>query len=219
MIKNILCSDLDGPIINCEERYYSVYRDNILELGGHPLSKEEYWQKKCERVSESDILGISSVDREHFDAYMEMKISNIEKREYLELDTLQPETHEILSSLKPFFDKLLLITLRRNYENLMDQIKALSLDKHFDHILSGYDENVPSWKTKSDLFFKNIDSCKNDGFNGYFVGDTEVDILAGKDIGLKTVAVLSGIRTEDLLVQYKPDYLVKDMKAFSLMLR
>jgi len=49
---------------------------------------------------------------------------------------------------------------------------------------------------------------------GYFVGDTEVDILTGKNAGCKTIFVLSG--REDVLYMRRwddiePDYIVKDL--------
>jgi D-glycero-D-manno-heptose 1,7-bisphosphate phosphatase len=49
---------------------------------------------------------------------------------------------------------------------------------------------------------------------GYFVGDTEVDILTGKNIGCRTIFVLSG--REDVLYMRRwddiePDYIVKDL--------
>ena len=49
----------------------------------------------------------------------------------------------------------------------------------------------------------------------YFVGDTEVDIAAGKNAGCKTIFVLSGMQTRRLVRQWKvrPDHIVKDLLA------
>lgn len=51
--------------------------------------------------------------------------------------------------------------------------------------------------------------------HGYFIGDTEGDITAGKKAGCKTIFVLSGMTNRTLLKQWKvrPDYIVKDLKA------
>jgi phosphoglycolate phosphatase-like HAD superfamily hydrolase len=43
------------------------------------------------------------------------------------------------------------------------------------------------------------------------VGDTEVDIRAGKAVGIKTVAVLSGIRSRAALEAEAPDAIVDDL--------
>ena len=50
---------------------------------------------------------------------------------------------------------------------------------------------------------------------GYFVGDTEIDIAAGKNAGCKTIFVLSGMQNRRLVAGWKvrPDYIVKDLLA------
>lgn len=49
----------------------------------------------------------------------------------------------------------------------------------------------------------------------YFVGDTEVDVNAGKNAGCKTIFVLSGMngRRQVKSWKVKPDYTVKDLLA------
>ena len=55
----------------------------------------------------------------------------------------------------------------------------------------------------------------SDASKAYFVGDTEVDVAAGKNAGCKTIFVLSGMTTRDLVRKWKvrPDYIVKDLAA------
>ncbi|MCC6758466.1 MAG: HAD family hydrolase [Candidatus Omnitrophica bacterium] len=49
----------------------------------------------------------------------------------------------------------------------------------------------------------------------FFVGDTEVDVTAGKTAGCKTIFVLSGMNSRDIIPTWKvrPDYTVKDLLA------
>ncbi len=49
--------------------------------------------------------------------------------------------------------------------------------------------------------------------HGYFVGDTEVDIAAGKNAGCKTIFVLSGMNDLGILRSWKvqPDHIAKDL--------
>ena len=217
MTTNILCTDLDGPIINCEDRYYAVYKDNVLELGGNPIAKSDYWEQKRNRVNEKYLLKLSNVEEKYYNEYHQMKIAKIEDEYYLDKDVLQLGFHEIMSDVRKRFHKVILITLRRNKRALETQLQKLNINGYFDYILSGFSEDVPAWKVKADLFFSTF---ANDGVHtditGYFVGDTEVDILAGKEIGLKTVAVSSGIRTKETLQSYNPDIIVDDLKGFLL---
>ncbi|MCB9771388.1 MAG: HAD family hydrolase [Candidatus Omnitrophica bacterium] len=54
-----------------------------------------------------------------------------------------------------------------------------------------------------------------DAVKAYFVGDTEVDVTAGKNAGCKTIFVLSGMNDRDVVSTWKvrPDYTVKDLLA------
>ena len=45
----------------------------------------------------------------------------------------------------------------------------------------------------------------------YVIGDTEADILTGRELKASTVGVLTGIRNNDLLQSYKPDYIIKNI--------
>lgn len=56
-----------------------------------------------------------------------------------------------------------------------------------------------------------IGVCGADKKNVIFVGDTFVDVEAGKAAGVKTVVVLSGYQDGDTLRKYSPDFLIKDV--------
>lgn len=55
----------------------------------------------------------------------------------------------------------------------------------------------------------------SDAAKAYFVGDTEVDVTAGKNAGCKTIFVLSGMNDRDVVSTWKvrPDYTVRDLLA------
>ena len=50
------------------------------------------------------------------------------------------------------------------------------------------------------------------------IGDTEADVLAGKQVGLGTVAVLSGIRDEAHLSRAPADFLLPDIRSLPTVL-
>ena len=61
---------------------------------------------------------------------------------------------------------------------------------------------------------KMLKKSMKDARKGYFVGDTEIDIQTGINIGCKTIFVLSG--REDVMYMRRwddvePDYIVKDL--------
>ena len=56
------------------------------------------------------------------------------------------------------------------------------------------------------------DHYKKD-LNGFFIGDTETDIRAGKVLGLKSIAVTFGIRNADILMREEPDIILNSPAA------
>jgi histidinol-phosphate phosphatase family protein len=51
--------------------------------------------------------------------------------------------------------------------------------------------------------------------SAYFIGDSHVDVVAGKEAGLKTIFVLSGKTAQDEMMKWekKPDYVFEDLLA------
>ena len=45
----------------------------------------------------------------------------------------------------------------------------------------------------------------------YVVGDSVYDVMAGKKLGIKTVAVLTGNTKKSLIVKSKPDYIINSI--------
>ncbi len=71
----------------------------------------------------------------------------------------------------------------------------------------------PRWRVKYRLI--------NDFLNGtdigssYLIGDTETDILAGKELGYVTIAVQNGIRDRNSLEKVNPDYMIDSLANIS----
>lgn len=211
----LLCTDLDGPVINCEERYHRVYCDCVREFGGSPLEKSEYWSQKRQRVKEADILRISGVKERAVEPCCALRIARIEQKNYLALDTLQEDVFAVLAGLRPFFSSFFCITLRRNEITLREQLHSLGIDRCFEAVLTGCSEAEPGWKVKVDLLRRHVATLA--GINGgWFVGDTETDLIAGRSLGLQTAAVTSGIRTEEYLRSHHPDLVVRSLREFAM---
>lgn len=199
--------DLDGTILDISERYYKIYYDIVVSFSGKPLSKERYWELKRKKVSEEEILKLSDIS----DIYtcIKKRLERIESVEYLKHDTLLPGSLDTLITLKNKSNRLILVTLRKSMENLYKQLTCLGILHLFDKILVT-NTNKDQWLIKSKLIVKGDEHF--DKTNSVIVGDTEVDILAGKVLGIKTVSVLTGIRSRDILLANKPDYIINSIK-------
>jgi phosphoglycolate phosphatase len=192
--------DLDGPILNVSYRYYSIY-SNLLREGGHcPLTKEEYWDYKRKRVSESEIVN-KTCPASFIESYISKRPALIEDFNYLMMDRLQEGVVEVLESWSRWHD-LHIVTLRNNRATLMKQLGYFEIRKYFSYVHS-IDGNDGTWEVKYRLLKNEV----NDPKECIIIGDTEMDIKAGKALCIKTAAVTCGIRTEEGLAFAEPDFI------------
>lgn len=117
-----------------------------------------------------------------------------------------PETLSVLSALKGKA-VLVLVTLRNNRENLFSQLNSLGLTNYFKEILA-----CSPLKLKSKIRpIKDYIEEQSKSGNFIFVGDTEVDVSTGKQLGMLTVAVTYGIRSKGFLKRLKPDFCLDNL--------
>ena len=199
--------DLDGPILDVSERYFRVHEDVVRSFENRCLAdRDEYWKMKRSRKALGEILEKFSERQVSESAFLQEWLKRIESPEYLKLDKLIPGVKKQLYRLKERLD-LVLVTLRRNQDGLGDQLRHLDLSPFFSHVLSATPMRSESWKVKRDL----IASSGLLSAGNWIIGDSEVDILAGKALGMKTIAVLSGIRNSAVLKEVAPDFIVEDL--------
>ena len=79
------------------------------------------------------------------------------------------------------------------------------------------EDNCDCRKPKTSLFEKAAREYGIDFEDTYFVGDSLVDVQAGKRIGCRTVFVLSGKTPSDEMDKWaeRPDYVFKDLLGFT----
>lgn len=193
--------DLDGPLLDVTRRYYLIYSD-LLERGGYrPLDQGSYWSLKCLSVSETAIVQ-RSVPAKNIQAYLGQRSQLLEDPAYLVHDRLQTGAFGMLECWQ-HQHTLHLVTLRRNRDALMSQLKFLGIPTFFESIHCA-DEGNADWQAKCEW----IRASGAEQDDALIIGDTEVDILAGRAAGIRTIAVSCGIRGRRLLNKLAPDAIV-----------
>ena len=196
----LLFLDLDGTILDSREKYYWVHRRVIESLGGQAGGKAPYWRAKRRRESFEQLMSCLGNHGIEEQAYRSLWLELIETRQALALDCIFRGVREVLEDLANR-RRLIVVTLRRSRANLRRQLRELELEQYFDRVLSssgmGADDKAVCVRI----------SGLTDG-PAAIVGDTEIDIRAGKKLGIPTVGVLSGIRCRSLMETEKPDYLI-----------
>ena len=203
---------MDGTLIDASTRNYSIYRENIVKLGGVPLEKEKYWQLKRKKTEITKILKLSKIPKKNHTLYNQRFIDQIESQDRLYMDTIFPFTSITLNQLHKLGHHLYLISYRKFKNRALKQLNKLGLANRFEKILIGRTNHLGQ-ETKSQfisLILKNSKYPKT-GKRGIFVGDNEDDILAAQKQKLVSIAVLSGIRNKSILRKCQPDLIIENI--------
>lgn len=199
----ILITDLDGPILEGKIRHFTCYREILREFGYTPVQLETYWNLKRERQDLRTILSLSgAVDL--YDTFRIRWLREIESDSLLRLDQLQPGARAALERWGDRGHRLVLATMRSNPASLARQLNRLRLTNAFAHIIvsdhgdGGLGKAAAVKRLAGPL---DSDAC-------VWIGDTEADIEASRCLGVRSIAVTCGLRTEAFLRSMKPDYLL-----------
>ena len=203
--------DLDGPILDVSERYFRLHCALVTKLGGKSaMDKATYWTFKRQGQSIAELLkseGNENIDEKVFRHHW---LERIESPEYLQWDSTMPGVLPQLNRLRKDY-RMVLITLRQDQKQLQLQLERLQLNLLFEAVLSANPTSAPGWISKQHLITRSEFSTAG----STLIGDTEIDIRAGKLLGMRTVGVLSGIRDRQRLEREQPDLIVEDICALN----
>ncbi|MBN3888464.1 MAG: HAD family hydrolase [Nostoc sp.] len=215
-----LITDFDGPIIDVSERYYHVYQF-CLEKTRRPsqvvqeLPKAEFWELKRSRVPEKQIALNSGLDEAQAQEFAQLRRQTVHTEAYFNYDTLAPGAVDALLKIQKAGIDLAVMTMRRVRE-LDYAFKKYDLGKFFpenrcyclsnDYVKTRDIEDKPLLMARA---LKELPPATDT----WMVGDTEADITAAKNYGIKVMAVESGIRDRTQLELYHPDLIVQDFST------
>lgn len=196
--------DLDGTLIDTQDRHYLVYKTIINELGGTPLPKSKHWQLKRNKASTSQLLTLNRVNPRLSGDYNKRFLELIEQPEYLKFDSLIPGVGSCLHVLSQKY-RLSLVTLRRHAISTHHQLHLLDLDHYFQDIkITPSGQNPLNSKIQATRSIIKVKQC-------IFIGDTEVDIQTAQALNCKSIALTSGIRNSVYLKNFHPDLIIKSL--------
>ena len=207
-MKQIVFFDLDGTLIDQKKRYCMIHQELCRQMNIQPMLENQYWELKRKKVSEENILKKNETDEVTLKKYFKFRIPLLEDLNYLKYDHLFPGVVNMLEVLSQK-NELVMVTNRKNRNNLLHQLESLKISNFFNQILNSNTQEEPRYLAKTNIIHKNIslDNCKT-----WFFGDSEMDMQAGKSIGSMTVAVSLGIRESEFLASLLPDYLIDTLE-------
>jgi phosphoglycolate phosphatase len=208
----MLFFDLDGPLLDVAPRYLALHQALLAGTGVSPMPGPLYWWRKRAACPEEAILAELGVADPA--PYVRQRLQLIETAEYLAHDRAWPWAHDVLTRLA-LRVPLVLVTARACRPLLLEQMERLGLTPFFQEILS-----EPAGLRVHEQKAALIRDClarQGRGPQGcWMVGDTEADVGAGRLVGLRTAAVLCGIRDRELLLRAGADFLLEDIRELPL---
>ncbi|HLO49563.1 MAG TPA: HAD family hydrolase [Kamptonema sp.] len=216
--------DLDGPIVDVSDRYYTTYKLALADtqaayqaqgvhLNIQQLSKQEFWGMKRERVPDAEIAKSSGLQSSQIDAFRQQVMELVNQPELLHLDRLQPGVQWAIALLHSRGVRLILVTLRSQtqaYQLLQNYgLARLFTSIRGTQVTDAAYNNYANLKTQLlDEVVAELDSLIE---SAWMIGDTEADIIAGKALGIPTIAVTCGIRSSHQLQQFQPTHILNDL--------
>jgi len=207
-MKELVFIDLDGTLIDTSERHYRVFIEALACLGKKTaICKYDFWEQKRNGLSTLEIYSrIYGKEREK--ELLSIWLDNIEKEKYLEYDRIFDDALMALDFLHQRA-KLVLITLRNNREGLDWELERMNLMQYFSECIVG---NPTDKSGKIELLNDRI-SGTIDKERCLIIGDSEIDIKAGKQVGITTIAISRGIRSYSFLQRLGPERLLRNLRG------
>lgn len=191
--------DLDGTIVNSQYRLYNLFIELCPEC---KMSYNDYWKIKRGKITQKDLLiKYFNYSVEQCEFFHKIWMKRIEEEERLREDFLVTGIYKVLENLSEKYS-LYVVTNRQSEERTHKELEALNIKHLFLDVMV-----TEQKKTKSQLIKERVDYSKQD----FIIGDTGEDIKAAHDLGINSVAVTWGIMDEEILKQYKPDIIMREV--------
>ena len=213
-----IITDFDGPIMDVSERYYRVYQFCLAEARDThqtvtQLSKEEFWSLKRAQVPERQIGILSGLYDDQARQFAQLRRQTVHTLPYLVYDQPTPGAIAALTRIQQAGVHLVVMTMRRVRE-LNAALEQYELGRFFPadcrYCLSNHYVKTQDIEDKPRLMQQALEEL-TPAAQTWMVGDTEADIAAAKAHGIPVIAVLSGIRNQNRLTEYRPDQIVNDL--------
>lgn len=200
---NTILFDLDGTLLDTNELIQKSF-EYTFEYFGYSFTKEEILQFNGPPLMETFSKVNPDLAEEMVKVYRKHNHENHEK--YVKLF---PNVKETLDVLKENGKKLAIVTAKMR-SGVELGLQLTKIKQYFDAIVTIDDVKNP--KPHPEPVLKAMSELNGEKDESIMVGDNYHDIESGKNAGIKTVGVAWSVKGEDYLRQFKPTYMIDDMK-------
>jgi len=205
MIKHI-CFDLDGTLVDSS---LTIFKTTVSALKKMNLPSSIPKDKFVNMIGMHFIDIFSKLSIVVPDIELFIKTYKEIYFDFIDDSFLYPEVSETLHFNYEAGKKISLLTTKAQdqAEKIIDHFK---LRNNFHYIMGR--RNGIGYKPSPEPLLQICKDLKVDPKETLIVGDTELDIMCGKNAGAKTCAVLYGYRSKVQLEKEKPDFIISRLK-------
>ena len=208
--------DTDQTLLNTLKRFYIVFNRNLEKIELKPLEYWDFVRKYSQDVLDEVVAPLKSKGREaklhRFWLSFLKEFQSFRTRE----DHLIPGVKEILERI---YQAKIPIAVNTNCIAPISQVKEeldeFGIREYISVIATGYeakDELADGHHfSKKTIIKKAIAKLKIPAKDCVVVGDYFNDIKAGKALGTKTIAVLTGLTGKDYALKLKPNAIIDSL--------
>ncbi|MCD6522191.1 MAG: HAD-IA family hydrolase [Candidatus Diapherotrites archaeon] len=201
MIKTIMF-DLDGTLIDTKRSIVHAFNTSLRKMGYNAVPEEKIIALIGRPIEDMYRYLVNPKDTD--------SLCTVYRKEYARTSVknsqLFPGVTHTLNELSNY--KLAIVTTKRT--NLAKQLcDASNITRFFDIIIGG--DLVRNPKPAPDAIILAAEKLNTPPSHSLFVGDTCIDVNAGKRAGTKTCGVTYGIGKKDELKKCKADFIVDDI--------
>lgn len=199
-IKGVLF-DVDGTLMNVDERFYFHYSERLRAIGVEPLERDVYEDMRTRGILSTVIPDVEDTRAQFWLGFLE----DFSHSTHLELGHPYPGTFETLQWLQRMGYRMGVITGRTsNPTRVIEELSAHGLNRYFEFVLTNDDgkrgmNKAENLRKAASLIGATPSEC-------VYVGDWQGDVESAKEAGIGIViAVLTGGEGRQSLEKFGPD--------------
>ncbi len=201
MIKAILF-DIDGTLLDTSEFILQAFEHSLKQGGITGVTRTHIAQEMGPPLFEMYQLLAPGKNPEEF-----VRAHRDFQSKKLHLSTPFSEAQEVLQKIHEKGVKIAAVTSRSN-ENSVKTLELADIKEYFEIIISF--EDVKKHKPDPEGILMALQYMNIRPVDAIMVGDTHVDIEAGKNAGTTTVGITHGIRGDEVKTS-SPDYVITSL--------
>ncbi len=201
--------DLDGTLVDSKKDLSLAVNHALSSLGMTSKSQEQI--DELLSIGSQGMLMELSKDAQRFDEVFKLFSKHYEQH-ILDHTQFYPGVLSILQNLQ---DKIRAIMSNKRERFCKMIIQGLNANEHFNEIVGGDRiEKKPSPKALIHL----LNQFQIKPQRAIMIGDSPVDIIAGREAGMHTVGILQGFSSQNLMKQSQADILVNTLEDINELL-